>query len=185
LRDFKEEVAANLSEKITDYVTTGFSGQDAFYKAISSLGDIRAAYVGQQRSGHKDIDHKYIGSPRRMPTWLAIMAVIALLIAPAINRNRWLQQSPPGYQSFWEERPRSFTVLLTSENIQIEYEVLIEAGTLSFIVHDSQGELLWEQFFTSGDTGKAVLKLPNKGLAVVTIYGKTKARYRLNVSDLN
>lgn len=75
LRDFKEEVAANLNEKITDYVTDGFSSPDAFYKAISSLGDIRAAYTGQQQIGHK-----YIDSPRRIITWFVIMAVIALFI---------------------------------------------------------------------------------------------------------
>jgi len=45
LRDFKEELAANLAEKIADLRASGLDEDTAFREAIASLGDIRAVYA--------------------------------------------------------------------------------------------------------------------------------------------
>lgn len=41
LRELKEEISANLLEKINDYILRGESKEMAFEKAVSSLGDMR------------------------------------------------------------------------------------------------------------------------------------------------
>jgi hypothetical protein len=45
LRDFKEELAANLAEKIADLQASGLDEDTAFREAIATLGDIRAVYA--------------------------------------------------------------------------------------------------------------------------------------------
>lgn len=52
LRDFKEEVAANLAEKIADLQASGLDEDAAFREAIASLGDIRAAYAQGEDESH-------------------------------------------------------------------------------------------------------------------------------------
>ncbi|HHX28285.1 MAG: permease prefix domain 1-containing protein [Bacillota bacterium] len=51
LRDFKEELATNLAEKVADLQASGLDEDTAFREAIATLGDIRAAYAqGEEES---------------------------------------------------------------------------------------------------------------------------------------
>jgi hypothetical protein len=42
IRDFKEEIAGNLKERVRELMTKGFSEEEAFEKATAELGDITA-----------------------------------------------------------------------------------------------------------------------------------------------
>lgn len=53
LRELKEEVSANLSEKINDFVASGFSKEDAFKKAVSSLGDMSELVESLRKASEK------------------------------------------------------------------------------------------------------------------------------------
>lgn len=50
LRELKEEVSANLLDKISDFVKSGYSEDDAFKKAVSSLGDMNELVESLKRA---------------------------------------------------------------------------------------------------------------------------------------
>ena len=63
LRDFKEEIAANLKERIKELILKGFGENEAFDKAAAELGDITAIAddVGKKRR-NEAIGQMYMGA---------------------------------------------------------------------------------------------------------------------------
>jgi len=49
LQDFKEEIEGNLSDKVRDHINNGLSEVDANHAVITSVGNIRQAYLDRHR----------------------------------------------------------------------------------------------------------------------------------------
>ena len=70
LQELKEEVSANLLEKVNDYIENGNNEDDAFKKAISSIGDMselvenlkKASYIKTQENNFETpaLDKKHV-----------------------------------------------------------------------------------------------------------------------------
>lgn len=69
LRELKEEVSANLLEKVNDFVLNGFSEEEAFNKGIANLGDMSELVEGLKEASkgveeemfkHQPMDKKHV-----------------------------------------------------------------------------------------------------------------------------
>jgi hypothetical protein len=79
LRELKEEVSANLTEKVNDLVASGNSKDEAFKKAISSLGDMSELIENLKKASYEKTQDA-------MPKAVALdkKHIIAYIVASAI-----------------------------------------------------------------------------------------------------
>lgn len=164
LREFKEEVAANLGEKISDYMAAGLGEAQAYHQAIGTVGDIRDTYLSQ---------HK----PRKIWKLVLVLGVCALLSLPITECRRtesFLDEIGMDHMKFWNiDGPEMITerTILTTDSATIDYSVYLMRGRLVLTVYDSMGLTLWRREFTTNDSGVVVVPVTNKGQTLLAIRG--------------
>jgi hypothetical protein len=79
LKELKEEVSANLLEKVNDFIINGNSEDDAFNKAVSSLGDMSELVESLKKVSYVKVQENNLETPT-----LDKKRVIGYVIASAI-----------------------------------------------------------------------------------------------------
>jgi len=86
IKDFKEEIAANLKERVKDLMATGLGEEEAFDKATAELGDITAiADEAGKKKRNEAIGQMYMGAkiPLSKRTAAGLTAALGLLLLGA------------------------------------------------------------------------------------------------------
>lgn len=82
LRELKEEVSANLLDKINDFITSGDNEQEAFNKAVSSLGDMSELVESLRKASEvkivEGIDHHRFIDKKHVIGYVTASAILLL-----------------------------------------------------------------------------------------------------------
>lgn len=84
LGELKEEVSANLLEKINDFISSGFSEEDAFIKGVSSLGDMNELVESLKKASEAKAADMFNNQPLDKKHVLGYVTASAILLFGAM-----------------------------------------------------------------------------------------------------
>lgn len=113
---------------------------------------------------------------KKIARWSIVILVLSLALTSCVRKVGWVginygNKMKASYQLY--EGPQTSTISLEAEErVTLNYDVVVESGSLTLTITDPDKEILWQEVFESSNSGVFVFEADQDGRYSLTTDGR-------------